>query len=398
MKPEDAAGEGLKLARGAIEGTIRVVASTLDAATFGAVKKVASFHQRTPPPGAAPGTIVHDEQALPSKIHLLAFGEDDVEDVDEPTIEQIREAAKSHTVTWVDVRGLGSVDRIQEVTKHFGLHRLAVEDVFNAPQRPKAEDFGTYFLLIARVPEETTSSSFDLLQVSVVFAESWVLTFQERYDPILDPVKERLNAGRGLLRREKGDYLAYAVLDVVIDRYFPTLEMLGEKLADLEDEALENPSKGTLRRTNRIRNSLLKLRRVLWPQQEAIHSLIRSENALVSETVRTYLRDAQDHVQQASDVVASYRDLVGGISQTWLSSVGNRTNDVMKVLTIMASIFIPLNFLAAVYGMNFAYMPELEYPNAYFVLLAVMATAGLGMVYFFYRRGWLSRSDDEDEE
>ena len=235
-------------------------------------------------------------------------------------------------------------------------------------------------------------------QVSVLFGADWVLTLREADGELFDPVKDRLRAGRGLLRREGADYLAYSAVDMVVDRYFPPLEALGERLDKLEDEALEAPTKRTLRETNRVRNSLLKLRRVLWPQREAIHTLIRSESGLVSETVRMYLRDTQDHVQQASEVVDSYREQVVAVSQTWLSSVGNRTNDVMKVLTIMASIFIPLNFLAAVYGMNFAYMPELQYQRGYFVLLGVMAAAAAAMVYFFYRKGWLTKSDDKDED
>lgn len=348
-------------------------------------------------PGAAPGTYAAPSDAIPTQLRAISYGPDGVEEIREPSIDALPEILSRREMTWVDIRGLGNVRRIQAIAELFGLHRLAVEDIFNVPQRPKLEPFDNCFFFVTRTPDGDPETA-RLRQIAVIFAKTWAITIQETEHDCFESIKTRLRAGKGLLRKEGGDYLAYAALDVAVDHYFPLLEEMGERLAELEDEALEDPRKSTLRRTNRIRGSLLRLRRVLWPQREALNALAASENEMLGEATRLHLRDVQDHVRQAAEVVDSYREIVAGISSTWLSSVGNRTNDVMKVLTIMASIFIPLNFLAAVYGMNFDHMPELHFPNGYFVLIGVMIAAAAAMVGFFYRKGWLSASHEEPKD
>jgi len=348
-------------------------------------------------PGAAPGAFSAPADAEPTKLRAISYGPDGVEEIDEPSIDDLPEILARREMTWIDIQGLASVERIQGVAELFGLHRLAVEDIFTVPQRPKVEPFDNCFFVVTRNPTGPPEK-IALPQISIIFAKSWVITIQETHNDAFDAVKKRLHAGKGLLRQQGGDYLAYAALDVAADHYFPLLEEIGELLAELEDQALENPQKSTLRRTNRVRTSLLRLRRVLWPQREALNALAMSENEMLGEAMLLHLRDVQDHVRQAAEVVDSYREIVAGISSTWLSSVGNRTNDVMKVLTIMASIFIPLNFLAAVYGMNFDHMPELHFHNGYFVLIGVMFAAAAAMVGFFYRRGWLSSSHEEPDD
>jgi len=381
MNPGDTVREGISKGYGGVRDAFR---------------RSKHFETTIATPGAAPGAVSAPTNAIATKVRAISYGPDAVEEIREPSIDALPEILSRREMTWIDVRGLGSVGRIKAIADLFGLHRLAVEDVFHVPQRPKVEPYDNCFLVVTRSPSGEVAD-IALNQISIIFGERWAITVQETEEDLFEPVKKRLHAGKGLLRSEGGDYLAYAALDVAMDQYFPILEEMGERLAELEDEALENPQKSTLRRTNRIRSSLLKLRRVLWPQREALNALGMSDDEMIGEATRVHMRDLQDHVRQAAEVVDSYREIVAGISSTWLSSVGNRTNDVMKVLTIMASIFIPLNFLAAVYGMNFDYMPELHVEGGYFVLIGVMALAALGMVGYFYRKGWLEGSQDSDE-
>ena len=363
------------------------------------VRGLSYFKKRAPPPGSRPGSYLPGDENVKPRWSVIHYNLQEATDYSSPTVEELGEVLAKPGVTWIDVQGLGSGKLIQRLADVFHLHPLAVEDVFHVPQRPKTEPYADdYLFLVTRMPMCNDQGALSLEQLSIFFGKNWVLTIQERYGDTLDPVRKRIRAGIGPIREQGGDYLAYAILDAAIDGYFPVLDTFSDRLAELEEDALENPTKGTLRETREIRSNLLGLHRVLWPQREAIHNLVRLESPLVTETVRLYLRDTQDHCSQISEVVESYREIVAGISSTWVSAVGNRTNEVMKVLTIMASIFIPLNFLAALYGMNFDHMPELHYRNAYYVVLFLMASVGVGMAVFFYQRGWLfNRGDDDDD-
>jgi magnesium transporter len=356
------------------------------------------FKKRAPPPGSSPGVYLPGEETVKPRYSVIHYDPENETDHPAPTLDELRAILARPGVTWVDVQGLGSGKFIEDLAGLFELHPLAVADVFHVPQRPKTEPYdSTYIFLVTRLPMINGKGEISLEQLSIFFGKNWVLTIQELYGDTLDPVRQRIRAGVGSIREQGGDYLAYAILDAAIDGYFPVLDSLSDRLAELEEDALENPTKNTLRETHEIRSTLLGLHRVLWPQREALHNLVRLESHLVTDAVRLYLRDAQDHCVQIGEVVESYREIVAGVSSTWVSSVGNRTNEVMKVLTIMASIFIPLNFLAALYGMNFEYMPELHYRYAYYAVLSLMAGVGLGMAGFFYHRGWLfNRDDDED--
>ncbi|MEZ5363573.1 MAG: magnesium/cobalt transporter CorA [Bryobacterales bacterium] len=357
------------------------------------------FKKRTAPPGTRPGAFVPGDTNLEPRVAVLHYDKDGVDERVSPTIEEIREIQQTPGVSWIDVQGLGSGELVQQIADLYQLHPLAVEDVFHGPQRPKTESYGAdYLFLITRMPMQDDLGALVLEQLSIFFGPDWVITIQELYGDTLDPVRKHIRGNVGPIREHGADYLAYSILDGVIDGYYPALDALNDRLADLEEDALEKPTKRVLRETREVRSTLLGLHRVLWPQREAIHALARLETPLVSDTVRLYMRDIQDHCSQLSEVVESYREVVSGISSTWVSAVGNRTNDVMKVLTIMASIFIPLNFLAALYGMNFDNMPELHYKHAYHFLLGVMVSMGVGMVIFFYRRGWLFQGDEDDDE
>jgi magnesium transporter len=339
------------------------------------------------------------DETVEPRLAVMHYSVEEATDHSSPTLDDLRGILAEPGVTWIDIQGLGSGELIQGVADLFQLHPLAVADVFHVPQRPKTEPYNsTYLFLVTRMPMCEDAGALSLEQLSIFFGKSWVLTIQERYGDTLDPVREHIRGGLGPIREQGGDYLAYAILDAAIDGYFPVLDTLSDRLAELEEDALENPTKETLRETHEIRSTLLGLHRVLWPQREALTTLVRLESPLVTDMVRLYLRDVQDHCVQVSEVVESYREIVADVSSTWVSAVGNRTNEVMKVLTIMASIFIPLNFLAALYGMNFDNMPELHLHYAYFVVLACMAAVGIGMVVFFHRKGWLFPRDDDDED
>ena len=355
------------------------------------------FRKRIPPPTMPPGTFVHDETALPSKVRLIRYSAEHVEEREVTNVDALPDLVRHEGVSWVLVQGLGTTSLLERIADRFSLHHLAVADVVNIPQRPKAEPYENDLFIVARV---ATLAGADLAteQVSLFVGANYVLTFEESYQDALAPLRERLRRPADAIRRSGADYLAYAVLDAVIDRFYPILEQLGERVNDLEDEALDGRGRETLRNVNRIRRALLGVHRVLWPQREALAALLRRETPMVGEGVQPYLRDCQDHCTQLIEITESYRELLGAIASSYLSSVGNRTNEIMRVLTVIASLFIPLTFLVGVYGMNFEQMPELRFRYGYLMLWIVMIAIGGGMLGYFRRLGWLGRPRKEEEE
>ena len=362
------------------------------------------FTKRYPSVGAVPGTLVIAEDAPPPRIHVIVYTPESVREHDISDVEQLQGLISEDAVMWVDVQGFGDEQVIRRIGEIFSLHSLAVADVVNVPQRPKAESYDAQLLLITRMVRLVGHLDIDIEQVSIVLGKGYVLTFQERYGDVLDPVRRRIHEGKGLTLRGQGaDYLAYAIQDTIIDGYYPVLEILGDQLADLEDKIMTQPGPRLLRKLNRTKNMLSDLRRSLWPQRESVNSLIRDEHPLVTDVTRMYLRDTYDHCIQTTEVIEMYREMAGGLMNTYLSSMANRTNDVMRVLTVMASIFIPLTFLAGIYGMNFEYMPELHVWWAYPLMWLAMLLLGGAMVLYFHRKGWISAGtnglpDDEEAE
>jgi len=349
----------------------------------------AAFKKRHPKVGASPGTLLIADDAPPPKIRMISYDAHECLEVDVHDVEQLATALEPGNVTWVDVQGFGDEKLVRKIGEIFAIHALAMEDVVNMPQRPKAESYDKQVLIITRMVRISDSESVDMEQVSLILGDNFVLTFQERYGDILDPVRERIRAGTGRMRHSGSSYLAYAIVDTIVDGYYPVIEAIGDHLEQLETVVMENPTNEVLRDLNRTKNMLVNLRRAVWPQREAVNSLIRDENPLVTDEVRVFLRDTYDHSVQTAEVIEMYREMSTGLMNTYLSSIANRTNEVMKVLTIMASIFIPLTFLAGIYGMNFEHMPELHVRWAYpAVWCTMVATAG-GMVAFFWRKGWL---------
>jgi magnesium transporter len=274
----------------------------------------------------------------------------------------------------------------------FAIHPLALEDVVHIPIRPKSEAYAENMLIVSRMLRHSGNADVDTEQVSIVLGRDYVLTFQEDYGDVLDPVRNRLKVPKSMMRKHGSGYLAYAILDTIIDAYYPVIEALGDRLEELEESVLTEASPETLRDLTAIKSTLLRLRRAVAPQREAVNSMIRDDCDFLSDTVRIYLRDTYDHIVQTSEAVESARELVSGLMNTYLSVISNRMNEVMKVLTIVASIFIPVTFLAGIYGMNFENMPELGLRWGYPVLIAVMVIIAVGMLVYFRRRGWLGKS------
>jgi magnesium transporter len=348
------------------------------------------------PPGALPGALRIPHDALPTELFLIDYGPDAVHSgtIDHP--EECYALGVSDTVTWLDARGLGSEERLVQMSQTFGLHPLILEDIVNVPHRPKVDYYDDKVLIIMQmVRPKATGSGVGSEQVSFVLGKGFVVTFQEEPEwDSFDPVRDRIRRGTGTIRLQGADYLTYALLDTIVDSFFPVLEAIGETLEDLEEEVVENPTSVTIEKIHRMRRGLMKLRRYIWPQRTVLNSLIRDSDDLISQEVRVYLQDVYDHIVQVVDIIENYREITSSLMDVYLSSVSNRMNEVMKVLTVMSSVFIPLTFIAGVYGMNFNTekspfnMPELEWYWGYVICLGVMgAIAGL-QIYFFWKRGW----------
>lgn len=331
------------------------------------------------------------------RIHAVVYSEGTIEETDIEDPSALASMLREDAVTWIDVQGLGDETLLKKIGATFSLHELAMADIVNLPQRPKAELYEDQLFVVLRMARNEHNDHFTTEQISIFVGRNYLLTFQERYGDVLDPLRRRLRSGKGPIRREGADYLAYAVIDAIIDGYFPALESIGERLLCFEQQAFDHPTKSTMRGISQVRNELLEMRRLLWPLREALQSLIRDENQLVGDAVRVYLRDCLDHCLQVSEVTESYVEITAAATNIYLSSVSNRLNEVMKVLTVMASIFIPLTFLVGIYGMNFEHMPELHYRYAYLIVWIVMVGVAAVMWTYFRRKGWIGSGDDDRE-
>jgi len=346
--------------------------------------------------GSIPGTLRLPKDASPTEIILIDYNEAERTRLQLEKPEDCIRYLDTESVSWMDVLGLGSEDILRRLGKVFKLHPLVLEDIVNVPQRPKVEDYENQLLIISQMvllKENTTG--FWNEQVSFVLGKHYLLTVQE--EPTRDcfqAVRDRIRSGKGIIRKQGADYLTYTLIDSIIDGFFPVLEAYGERIEELEDEVVTNPTRRTIEKIYQIRRELLALRRAIWPQRDAINALIRDGSDLISPEVRVYLRDCYDHAVQVMDMVETYRELTSGLMDVYLSSVGNKMNEIMKLLTVISSIFIPLTFVAGIYGMNFntekspVNMPELNWYWGYPLCLAFMFSIAGGLVYFFWRRGW----------
>lgn len=342
------------------------------------------------PTYAPPGTLTVDPTWPKPSIRVIAYGSEQCIDQPVDSPEKIKDILHKHPVTWVMVDGLGDAQIIKQIGEIFGLHRLALEDVVHVRQRPKVDEFEQHLYIVARMIDNE-GGRLGTEQLSMFLGKDYLLAFQERPGDCLDAIRSRVKENRGRVRQAGPDYLAYCLLDALVDEYFPVLEKIGDKLEALEDETLDRPKPGLATRVHQIKRDLLVLRRSMWPLREALAAMYRGTSPLISAETRVYLRDCYDHAVQALDLIEVYRELCTGLLEMYMTSMSHRMNEVIKVLTIISTIFIPLTFIAGVYGMNFKNMPEIDWRWGYAVTLGLMGLVALGMVVFFWRRGWLTR-------
>jgi magnesium transporter len=343
-------------------------------------------------PGVAPGTLHVDPAAPKPRIRVMAFGPQGYEEHDAVRIEDAPAFVGRRAVTWINVDGLGDAAVVEALGDAFGIHRLALEDVVHTDQRPKVEEFDDHLLVIARMPFDREG---DTEQVSMFVGSNYVLTFQETSGDCFDPIRARIRAARTRITASGPDYLAYALIDALVDSYFGVVEPIGERIDRLEEAVLERPDGATVQEIQELKGLLNGLRRAAVPNRDVTRALLREDTGFVSPRTRTYLRDANDHAVQIVEAVETYRDACSDLMGVYLSSLSNKMNEIMKVLTIIATIFIPLSFVAGVYGMNFNperspwNMPELNWPLGYPFALGLMLVIVVGFVVYFRRKGWL---------
>ncbi len=345
--------------------------------------------RRAPPRGSVPGTLGTLVGGPEPCIRLIAYSKGAVEERVIERLDEIESLARdSSRIVWIDVESFGDGRALSRIGEILGLHPLAMADVVNTPQRPKADLYGDPVLLVTQMARLDGRGAIDVEQVSIVMGPGWVVTFQERPGDVFDPVRARIRSGARV--REMGpDYLAYALLDAVIDGYFPVVEKLGSEIEVLEERVVGRPSRQTLVQIHAIRRQLIELHRLQWRQRDAVAALLRDGEFPFTPAVRVYLRDAYDHAFQTLDAIETQREMVVGLMDLYLSSASYRMNEAMKTLTLVATIFIPLTFVVGIYGMNFDYMPELRWRWGYAAVWALMAALGVGLYAWFRRRGFL---------
>ncbi|MEM8678886.1 MAG: magnesium/cobalt transporter CorA [Planctomycetota bacterium] len=350
------------------------------------------FHKRQPKIGAPPGTLVFRGEATPARVQVVHYSPDRLEEIPVAGPDEIAAPVADGELLWVDVSGIDDPEVLYAGGQRFGLSALTMEDIVNVPQRPKTDVLGDKLLSIAHVLKLDEHEALHIDQLSLVLGPNYLITVHNQPSKFLDAIRHRLQSPNSRLRQRGPDYLAYAVLDAVVDGYYPVLESFGERLEHLEDDALESPQPDLLKSIHQLRSQLIQVRKSSWPMREAIEALLNSDSSLITSSTESYLRNTLSHCTQLVDVVEMYRESAAALLGTYMSSVAHRSNEIMKVLTMMSSIFVPLTFIAGIYGMNFEYMPELSSPMAYPLVLGSMVLTAVAMAIFFLRRGWFGRT------
>jgi len=342
--------------------------------------------------GLAPGTLIHvGEQKVENvRIRAIQFDQETLNESEFETVEECLPCKESRIVTWINIDGLHEVGVIEEIGRQFGLHSLVMEDILHTDQRPKMEDFEDYLFIVAKMLSfDQEKNELKAEQFSLVLGRDYVVTFQERVGDVFEPIRERLRKGKGRIRTMPPDYLAYALIDAVVDHYFIVLEKIGEQIEFLEEELVTDPTPETLQAIHHLKRELIFLRKSVWPLRELISGLERGETRLIQEKTTIFLRDVYDHTIQVIDTVETLRDMVSGMLDIYLSSLSNRMNEVMKVLTIIATLFIPMTFIAGIYGMNFEIMPELKWSWGYPLVWCIIIAIAIVMLTYFKKKKWL---------
>lgn len=341
-------------------------------------------------PGSEPGTLIIEPDAKPSRIILIDYDEDNAVRKVDITPNACAPYIGTNTVSWMDIQGLGSETVLKQVGDIFNLHPLLLEDVVNVPQRPKLEDYNNQLLVISQMVRlKEDESGFDTEQVSFVLGKRYLLSFQEEeLQDCFEIVRDRIRTSQGRVRKSGADYLTYLLLDTIIDGYFPVVEHYEDRIEALEDMIISNPDRDTMQEIYDVRRELLALRRLIWPMRNVLHLLMRDHHGIVSDEVQIYFRDSYDHVIQILEIIEAYRELAASLMDVYMSTMGNKLNEIMKFLTVISTIFIPLTFIVGVYGMNFENMPELKGEWSYFLVWLVMLAVAGGLIFYFWRKGW----------
>jgi magnesium transporter len=342
--------------------------------------------------GMPPGTLMHIGKRKIDNIRLniINYNESGFEEKNLNAIEESFSYKDKPSVTWINIDGLHDVEVIEKIGIEFDLHPLIMEDILHTNQRPKMDDFENYLFIVARMLRyDNASHKIISEQLSLVLWKNIVMSFQERVEEIFEPLKERIRKDKGRIRKMGPDYLLYCILDAVVDNYLIVLENLGERVEELEEQLITKPDPDTLESIHNFKRELIYLKKSLWPLRDLINTLERGECSLILDKTTIFFKDVYDHTIHIIDTVETYRDLASGMMDVFLSSVSNRMNEVMKMLTVIATIFIPLTFLAGVYGMNFSYMPELNWRYGYFMALLIMFLVGILMFIWFKRKKFL---------
>jgi magnesium transporter len=342
--------------------------------------------------GLAPGTIVYtgskkDHQLF---IDVFDYNKEFIEEKEFKNVEETFSFENENTNTWINVNGLNHVEQIEKLGQHFELHPLIIEDIASTRQRPKVDEYEDYLFIVLKMLYFDKRQNLKIEQISFVLGTNYVLSFQEDKGDVFEPIRERLRSGKGRVRNLGTDYLMYVLMDAIVDNYFDIIETLGEKIEVLEDKLFDEKSDENITSDIQIlKREILRIRKAVYPLREVVNKLEKVENDLIHEKTHNYLRDLYDHIIQVSESIDIYREMIWGLMDMYMSTISNKMNEVMKVLTIMASIFIPLTFLAGVYGMNFENIPELKFKYGYFILWGVMFIVFFGMIYYFRKRKWI---------
>jgi len=342
--------------------------------------------------GLSPGTVVYigEEKTAEVKISVIDYNENEFVKREGVKAKDCFPFKEKDSITWINVDGVHNTGVIEKIGEIFGLHPLVMEDIGNTTQRPKVEDFEDYiFVVLKMLYLDDKGEEIEVEQVSLVLGKNFVISFQEKEGDVFDSVRERIEKGKGRIRKMGSDYLLYSLIDSVVDNYFSVLETMGDKIEELEEDIVERTAPESLHNIHKVKKEMISLRRSVWPLREVINSLTREKTALVSGNVIIYFRDVYDHTIQVIETVETFRDMLSGLHDTYLSSISNKMNEIMKVLTMFASIFIPLTFIAGVYGMNFSFMPELNWRWGYFSVWGVIIILGVSMLFYFKRKKWL---------
>lgn len=362
--------------------------------------------KRTPPPGSVPGTFFISEDALPPKISIYSYNkeiyfEEAVSSIDELKNHFEKYKGMQH---WVDVKGIGDQNILEGLASFFSIHKLVIADVVNVYQRPKMEEHEEHLYIVSRMMYQNNEGEFINEQVSIFLGKDYVMSIQERYDNILNPVRERLVSGKGFLRGLKADFIAYAIVDAILDTFFPLLEKFGDYLDDLEQDIIKDiPKKKMMFDIQQTKRELIIIRRTSFQNRDMVNDMLRTTTPFISANTKLFIRDAYDHNIQVMDIVESYKEVASSLMEIYLSSTNIRMNEIMKILAVISTIFIPLTFIVGIYGMNFQEidpvtgaflrwnMPELYSPYGYLVVSGIMAVLFFGSLFYFFKKGWLGK-------